>query len=184
MPLDYGNPNGARAFVPLLKYPASTTPYKGMVMTNPGGPGLSAIDFLIQNAAASPPTIGTNYDVVAWEPRGIGYSRPLADCGPAPAKSRLKRGVLFPSNKPFGPTIPDQDFQDEYDSDKALGIQCQAAIGGSNGAGPHMSSAVVTRDVISILDAYARSSYSSGVSNSNLWNYCMYNLWWFFSEHC
>jgi hypothetical protein len=168
VPLDYGNPNGARAFVPLLKYPASTTPYKGMVMTSPGRPGLSAIDFLIQNAAASPPIIGTNYDVVAWEPREIKYSRSLSDCGPAAAKSRLKRGLFFPSNKPFGPTIPDQYFQDEYDSDKAQGIHGQAAIGGPNGAGPHMSNAVVSRVVISILDAYARSSYSSGVSNSNL----------------
>jgi hypothetical protein len=41
VPLGYLNPNGSCSSIPLLKRSATSTPYKGMIIFNPGGPGSS-----------------------------------------------------------------------------------------------------------------------------------------------
>ncbi len=140
-----------------------------MVMTNPGGPGDSAIDFFL---SAFPQgifnAVGTNYDIVAWEPRGIGYSVPLANCSSPSISSRMRKRQHFPLS---GPILPDQFFKDTYNDAKAFGEECQAIIGGPNDAGQHMSTTVVVKDMISILNAYANSTDSKGVKNPSLLNY-------------
>jgi hypothetical protein len=39
VPLDYLNPNGSHSSILLVRCPATSTPYKGMILFNPGGPG-------------------------------------------------------------------------------------------------------------------------------------------------
>jgi pimeloyl-ACP methyl ester carboxylesterase len=139
-----------------------------MVFVNPGGPGSSAIDFLISTASFLSTTVGTNYDLVAYEPRGIGYSQPLANCSTTvPVQQPRKR--LF--NLPYGPRLPSKFYEDEYAYQQGLGSSCAAAIGGVNQIGQHMSTAIVVKDAISVLDAYALSSYSNGVSNPKDFNF-------------
>jgi pimeloyl-ACP methyl ester carboxylesterase len=83
VPLGYTIPPGPRSSIPLINFPAWTnTTYKGMVRTNPGGPGESGLDFLIRDGDYLSNVIGRNYDLVSWDPRGIGYSIPAADCSP------------------------------------------------------------------------------------------------------
>ncbi|KAH6661580.1 hypothetical protein B0J14DRAFT_361949 [Halenospora varia] len=173
VPLSYTSPNSTRAYVPLLKRPATTTPYKGMILTNPGGPGESAIDFLITAVPQGVfDPVGTNYDVVAWEPRGIGYSMPPANCSISPS-SKAKRQPIS-AVRLNGPMEPAVYFEQAQQQAQALGAECQAVIGGPNGAGPHMSTSVVVKDLISIIDAFVKSPDSK-----NLTNACLLNYWGF-----
>ena len=50
-----------------------------MLVTNPGGPGSSGIDFLGGGGPFND-EINRRFDVVSWDPRGVGRSEPLA-CG-------------------------------------------------------------------------------------------------------
>lgn len=94
----------------------------------------------------------------------MGYSTPSAYCVP----SALKKRVFY---QPYGPRLPNEFYQEAFTFGQSVGTACSTAIGGPNDAGKFMSSAVVARDAISVLDAYAASGHSIGVANKTLFNY-------------
>ena len=78
-PLDYADPDGTAITLALAKRPATGEPRLGTLFVNPGGPGGSG-----RNYAASFRTQGLErYDVVGWDPRGVGGSTPVRCYGPA-----------------------------------------------------------------------------------------------------
>lgn len=172
VPLSYTSNSSARAYVPLLKILATTTPYKGLVLTNPGGPGESAIQDMINNGAYEASTVGSNYDYVAFEPRGIGYSIPATNCSSSIThipgiQKRSKRYLARLS----GPYLGNTFYDDDYEGAVNVGQVCQSLTGGPNDAGPHMSTTTLVQDMLSIVDAYASSPQSQGVEDASLVNF-------------
>lgn len=113
----------------LQRYSATRGPYQGLLLINPGGPGISAIDFLKGGAAAIQGIAGGNYDIVAWEPRGLGYSIPLANCSTVAStesKSRFMR-----RHDRLGNYFPEDYFWEAYEKAEKMGKECQTAAGGA-----------------------------------------------------
>ncbi|WP_460369505.1 alpha/beta hydrolase, partial [Actinocorallia lasiicapitis] len=54
--------------------------YRGVLLVNPGGPGGAGRGFAFDVAAALPPDLRQAYDVVGFDPRGVGGSRPAITC--------------------------------------------------------------------------------------------------------
>ncbi|KAG4431992.1 hypothetical protein IFR05_012520 [Cadophora sp. M221] len=163
VPLDYLHPKLGRAFVPIIKKPAATSHYKGILFLNPGGPSESGVQFLLNVPDDVKDAVGPDYDLASWEPRGIGYSVPAVnDCrtpGSTPESRFTNLKESYDDFKIRGPNIPIQEF---IDHDRIRGIvqhgeDCARYMGGPLDAGPHMTTATVARDLISILDAYANS---------------------------
>jgi pimeloyl-ACP methyl ester carboxylesterase len=80
VPVDYGQPDGALAQLAVIKIPA-TGQRIGTLMINPGGPGQSAVDVVAGMAASfgdSP--ITRHFDLVGFDPRGVGHSTPELRC--------------------------------------------------------------------------------------------------------
>lgn len=83
VPADWSNaanPQGAQAQLAVIRVPASGQRI-GALMVNPGGPGASAVDTVAGMAAAldgSP--IRQGFDLVGFDPRGVGYSTPKVSC--------------------------------------------------------------------------------------------------------
>ncbi|QNJ91322.1 alpha/beta hydrolase [Mycolicibacterium fluoranthenivorans] len=74
------NPQGAQAQLAVIRVPASGQKI-GTLMVNPGGPGASAVDTVAGMAVAlagSP--IAQGFDLVGFDPRGVGYSTPQVRC--------------------------------------------------------------------------------------------------------
>jgi pimeloyl-ACP methyl ester carboxylesterase len=122
-------------------------------LSNFGGPGDVGVD-----------------EVVATAEQGIGYSTPVANCSASSSSLTAPLTRRF-VDKLYGPRFSLKFFTDDYQSQKTLGEKCQAAIGGTDNIGPYMHSAVVAQDMISFLDAYANSSYSTGAPNPTHLNY-------------
>ncbi|KAL3430107.1 Alpha/Beta hydrolase protein [Aspergillus tetrazonus] len=84
VPLEYADPhNGQLATIPLARYAARVpaSQRKGTLLTNPGGPGSSGVDFLSNGAGSGISNItGGYYDIVSWDPRGVGAAKPLLAC--------------------------------------------------------------------------------------------------------
>ena len=76
VPLDYDNPTGATTRIALAKIPAATSKKKlGTVFVNPGGPGVSGVDFVQSGFGESLALqLGGRFDVVGFDPRGVGRS--------------------------------------------------------------------------------------------------------------
>ena len=78
VPLDYEHPDGRTITIALKKLPASDSDAEhGSLFFNPGGPGVSGIRTLETLATALPKELRASYDVVGFDPRGIGQSTPI-----------------------------------------------------------------------------------------------------------
>ncbi|KAF8915229.1 TAP-like protein-domain-containing protein [Mucidula mucida] len=82
VPLDYSNEDGDSVVLALVKYAAtgSADDYRGMVLFNPGGPGGSGVTEL--PATYGPriaQVLGSQYDIVSFDPRGVGVTTPRAE---------------------------------------------------------------------------------------------------------
>jgi pimeloyl-ACP methyl ester carboxylesterase len=80
VPVDYAKPDGPQAQLAVIRVPA-TGDRIGVLMVNPGGPGASAVDTVAGMGAALADTdIGRRFDLVGFDPRGVGHSTPEVRC--------------------------------------------------------------------------------------------------------
>ncbi|MEV4363481.1 alpha/beta hydrolase [Nonomuraea sp. NPDC049625] len=81
VPLDYRNPQGQQAEIALLRVPARGKNPIGSLLLNPGGPGFPGTDHAALTAAAwAKSPITERFDLVGFDPRGVGASKPALDC--------------------------------------------------------------------------------------------------------
>jgi pimeloyl-ACP methyl ester carboxylesterase len=77
VPLDYANPDGTAITLLAAKREATGDRRLGTLFINPGGPGGSGVWYVgYFNAAGL-----ENYDIVGWDPRGVGHSTPVTCFG-------------------------------------------------------------------------------------------------------
>jgi pimeloyl-ACP methyl ester carboxylesterase len=80
VPVDPADPSGAMVSLSLARLPATDSDARiGTLVTNPGGPGGSGVEFLGNDGKFSD-EVNRRFDIVSWDPRGVGGSAPL-QCG-------------------------------------------------------------------------------------------------------
>jgi pimeloyl-ACP methyl ester carboxylesterase len=79
VPLDYDNPDGPRTSIALARIPASNPSRRiGTLFVNPGGPGGSGVEMVLFGFGAFlEAQLDGRFDIVGFDPRGIGASEPL-----------------------------------------------------------------------------------------------------------
>ena len=79
VPLDYASPAAGQVSLRLIRIRASKPGRRvGSMLVNPGGPGVSAVDFLRGFAkGGAPAAIRQRFDLVAFDPRGTTGSSPV-----------------------------------------------------------------------------------------------------------
>ncbi|KAK0429846.1 TAP-like protein-domain-containing protein, partial [Armillaria borealis] len=84
VPLDYSNEDGDKTALAVIKLSAqSKTEYKGAVLMNPGGPGASGVAILASIGSILTSVVGNQYDIISFDPRGVGNSTPRAEFFPS-----------------------------------------------------------------------------------------------------
>jgi pimeloyl-ACP methyl ester carboxylesterase len=78
VPLNYARPAGTKISIAVIKHPATDRAHRiGSLFFNPGGPGGSGLTSLRQAYSLFPPAVRARFDVVSFDPRGIGQSTVL-----------------------------------------------------------------------------------------------------------
>jgi pimeloyl-ACP methyl ester carboxylesterase len=78
VPLEYDGSAPGTVDLAVARRPASDASQRvGALVLNPGGPGVSAIDYLRSAAASFPRELRDRFDLVAFDPRGVGRSDPI-----------------------------------------------------------------------------------------------------------
>ncbi|MFC8566118.1 alpha/beta hydrolase [Streptomyces sp. NPDC057245] len=79
VPLDYRDPDGRKIEVAVSRL-ASEKPSKrrGVLLTNPGGPGGAGLLYpAVLAASGLPQEVVDSYDIIGFDPRGVGHSTPV-----------------------------------------------------------------------------------------------------------
>jgi len=82
VPLDYANPQGDTITIGVLRHKASDSGNRiGSLVVNPGGPGASGMLAAASLASqVSQSDLGKRFDLVGFDPRGVGASQPDVSC--------------------------------------------------------------------------------------------------------
>jgi pimeloyl-ACP methyl ester carboxylesterase len=139
VPLDYDRPFGKMTFIALARVPASDPKNRvGAVFVNPGGPGGSGVEMVLGGFGVTLANLlGGRFDVVGFDPRGVGRSDPI-QC----FDTMDDRDAYF-APLPVFPYRRDQE-RPFFDQMRSLSGVC---LGRDQPITSHMSTADVVRDL-------------------------------------
>lgn len=134
VPVDYGEPEGSTLKVGVLKVPAKRKK-QGSLVVNPGGPGGSGMEYASVADYIVSPEVRDRFDVVGFDPRGVGRSAPV-DCLDDAALDTFLGA---------DPTPDDEAEQREQDLVmRSMGEGCSELSGD---VAPHVSTEEAARDM-------------------------------------
>jgi pimeloyl-ACP methyl ester carboxylesterase len=116
VPLDYAHPEAGTIGIAISRKAATDSPRRiGSVLTNPGGPGASGIQFLRGEVTAMA-NLNTRFDLIGFDPRGIGQS----------AAVRCLDGPQEDAFNALDPVLDDpNEKQAAIDADKNFAAGCK-----------------------------------------------------------
>ena len=150
VPLDYEHPDGQTIPLAVKKLPASDGDAEhGSLFFNPGGPGISGIESM-KDPSSMPESLRTGYDIIGFDPRGVGQSTPIT-CW---SEDEINQYLANPSSDTSNPTTPLKGVtsknvaaQDKIDRGAANAARCA-----KHSQVPELLDHVGTRDVARDLD--------------------------------
>jgi len=81
VPLNYNDPSGRKITVAVSRVAAAEpSQRRGVLVMNPGGPGGPGLDLPSQFSQIMPQSVLNQYDLIGFDPRGVGQSTPVS-CG-------------------------------------------------------------------------------------------------------
>ncbi|GLY51170.1 alpha/beta hydrolase [Lentzea sp. NBRC 102530] len=137
VPLDHDEPRGATTTVALARKPATDKARRiGSLLLNPGGPGGSGVNFALGAGDRLSANLQGRFDIVGFDPRGVGKSDPLHCFASEADLDEFFEGV---------PGFPYRAAQERpfYDRYRSLGPECRD----DQRIAKHMSTADVARDL-------------------------------------
>ncbi|MCX2729315.1 alpha/beta hydrolase [Saccharopolyspora sp. NFXS83] len=154
VPLDYQDPGGRKVEIAVSRLPSKNPEQRrGVLLTNPGGPGGGGLDYpqlLTESVLPKPlpPSVRDQYDVIGFDPRGVGHSAPVT-CDLTPEQIAI-------GNLPYAHDSADVVRQAEVS--KAEAEQCANSATGSTL--PFITTANTARDMDAIREALGESTAS------------------------
>lgn len=151
VPVDYRDPSAGSLSLEVAVHRATGPGERlGYLVVNPGGPGGSGVEMAL-GALMGPGLVFSapvleRFDVVGFDPRGVGFSEPLFQCGEPGAQL----AVLSRVEQPF-------DSEDEFAAGEAAVGMCTESMGA---AAALLHSEYVARDIDEIRKALGAEQIS------------------------
>lgn len=128
VPLDYSNPSIGTTNIAYIKLASNLTTAQDIVI-NPGGPGGSGVDTVLSAGSTLAEYLGPSYNIIGFDPRGVGQSGPNLDCFPNAPEAKAQVAATF------GRPIDGQDpssLSQEFAKAGAYGEWCSRVHEGGN----------------------------------------------------
>ncbi|HEV3382626.1 MAG TPA: alpha/beta hydrolase [Trebonia sp.] len=154
VPVNYADPNGRKLTLALSMQPATAplSQQQGILLVNPGGPGASGLSLAGAVAQGISPQAAADYDIVGFDPRGVGSSVPELSCDPTFFSG--VRPDYIPAGASTGQTPAAGAEQADINRAKTYAADCEKRFGWLL---PYMTTENVARDMDSIRKAFGVS---------------------------
>ncbi|MGW0708516.1 alpha/beta hydrolase [Streptomyces sp. NPDC002643] len=157
VPVDWERPHGDTIDLALARRRASDPGKRiGSLLVNPGGPGAPGVEFALSAPVSFSPELLERFDIVGFDPRGIGRSDPV----------KCDEELIVAQDESLYPTDA-ESFDALGRANRALGESCRAHTGPLV---DHMDTASVVRDMEAIRVglgeeriSYLGVSYGTGI---------------------
>lgn len=121
VPRDYDNPTGGDYELFLLRgVSTEQTDRIGSLLVNPGGPGASGVDTAIGLALSLPLELLDRFDIVGFDPRGVGFSSPV-ECISDSFKDEINAAEPTPRTP--------EEIDEALDLSEEIGAGCETRYG-------------------------------------------------------
>ncbi|MEV0190508.1 alpha/beta hydrolase [Kitasatospora purpeofusca] len=108
VPLDYREPRGRTVEIAVSRLPTAKPGLRrGILVHNGGGPGVASLHLPSAQESGYPQEVLDRYDLVGFDPRGVGRSTPVS-CGRTAAEVPYE--LVFPFPAPDGSIAPNVRF--------------------------------------------------------------------------
>jgi pimeloyl-ACP methyl ester carboxylesterase len=145
VPLDYADPGGRTVQLAVVKRKATAPGRRiGTLFFNPGGPGGPGSVQMPQTYELFPQEVRERFDIVSWDPRGIGNSTAV-NCFESRAKA-----AAWTASHPAGFPVGERERKTWIDAYRELGRKCERRD-------PDLLRHVSTADTARDLDQLRRS---------------------------
>jgi len=146
VPLNYADPSGRKITLALSEVQATAPASKqqGILLVNPGGPGGSGTSMASFVAEGLSPSVAADYDIIGFDPRGVGASVPSLHCEPS-FFSRARPNYI-PASQPAEQVLINRAKTYATDCEKKYGWLL-----------PYMTTENVARDMDKIRSAMGQS---------------------------
>ncbi|KIP02216.1 hypothetical protein PHLGIDRAFT_305697 [Phlebiopsis gigantea 11061_1 CR5-6] len=152
VPLDYAKSDDQKAGIALIKVPSKHDPrhkdYKGPILFNPGGPGNSGVSAVETLGESLQKLLGDDYDMVGFDPRGVSRTIPQVNVFHDRAEGAAWR--LREATDPL-PNVTEDGVSRLWARSQVYG---ELAKQNTMGTSPYVSTALVARDMLSIMRAH------------------------------
>ncbi|MFJ9737581.1 alpha/beta fold hydrolase [Streptomyces sp. NPDC101166] len=140
VPLDHARPHGEKITIALSRVPHTAKKSQGPLLVNPGGPGGSGLALAGFVASSLPKAVAAQYDVIGFDPRGVGKSTPALNCVPGHFKP------VRPDSLPATAAVERADLRRAEDFAAACGKKYGRLL-------PYIDTLSAVRDMDAVRDA-------------------------------
>ncbi len=161
--LDPAKPALGTVDLALTRHRATGSRRIGSLLVNPGGPGASAVDFVKDSYSSFPAAVRQRFDLVAFDPRGVGHTEPVR------CETTAQLDTYFHLD-PVPDTPAEQTALDDGNAMLAAGCKQRSAR-----ILPYVSTAIVAQDMDRVRQAvgdqkltYLGYSYGTAIGASYL----------------
>jgi pimeloyl-ACP methyl ester carboxylesterase len=146
VPLNYASPGGRKITIALSMVPATAPKdqQQGIMLVNPGGPGGPGRSLALTVSQVLSPSVAAEYDIIGFDPRGVGGSSPALSCVP---------GFFTGARPDYDPTSPAEE-QQSLARAREYAAGCEQRYGWLL---PYMTTQDAVRDMDSIRAAFGVS---------------------------
>lgn len=171
VPLDYEDDAAGTTDIAFIKWTNPNGTYNSSsthdILTNPGGPGGSGVKFLIDTIEYFKLAIGTDYNLVGFDPRGVNNSGPDISCFPGTKNTR----VLYDRDLGIPTDANDTNsLAETWARAGAAGEWCSRVHSGGNSSAKYVNTVATATDMLHYTELLAKSQ-GEDPDTSQLWYY-------------
>ncbi|KAJ4294006.1 hypothetical protein N0V90_007695 [Kalmusia sp. IMI 367209] len=168
VPLDYEDDSVGTTGIAFIRWVAnSTTNATQDILVNPGGPGTSGVSLVLSGLPAVQQIIGTDHNIIGFDPRGVNNSGPDLSCFPG------QKGTFNLYDKEFGyPTNVNDTkaLKETWIEAGGFGDWCSQVHSNENSTAKYANTVATATDMLRYTELLAESK-GEDPADSQLWYY-------------